>query len=82
LFKLYDHCIVNKPLVSKNIVCIVLFTEKEEMVYEACGNQDYEEVVKCSEKSVQELQVYVCGCNYGHDTKSKNSSFFYKYMWI
>jgi hypothetical protein len=33
------------------------------MVYEACGNQDYEEVVKHSEESVQELQVcmYVCG---------------------
>ncbi|PNF31007.1 hypothetical protein B7P43_G02060 [Cryptotermes secundus] len=29
---------------------------KEEMVYEACGNQDYEEVVKRSEEIVQDLQ--------------------------
>jgi hypothetical protein len=43
----------------------ILFTVKEEMVYEACGNQDYEEVVKRSEESVQELQVCVCGCKYG-----------------
>jgi hypothetical protein len=38
---------------------IILFTVKEEMVYEACGNQDYEEVVKRSEESVQDLQVCV-----------------------
>jgi hypothetical protein len=30
---------------------------KEELLYNACGNQDYNEVLKRSEKSVQELQV-------------------------
>jgi hypothetical protein len=32
---------------------------KEEKIYEACGNQDYDEVVKRSEENVQELQVCV-----------------------
>jgi hypothetical protein len=44
----------------RHINLIILFTVKEEMVYEACGNQDYEEVVKRSEESVQDLQVCVC----------------------
>lgn len=31
---------------------------KEERLYNACGNQDYDEVLKRSEGSVQELQVW------------------------
>lgn len=30
---------------------------KEELLYNACGNQDYDEVLKRCEGSVQELQV-------------------------
>jgi hypothetical protein len=53
------------PMKKLNLVNLrILFTVKEEMVYEACGNQDYEEVVKRSEESVQELQVCMCGCKY------------------
>lgn len=47
---------------------IILLTVREEMVYEACGNQDYEEVVKRSEEIVQDLQVrlYICTVTWGH----------------
>ena len=31
---------------------------KEELLYNACGNQEYDEVLKRCEDSVQELQVW------------------------
>jgi len=31
---------------------------KEELLYNACGNQEYDEVLKRCEGSVQELQVW------------------------
>jgi hypothetical protein len=48
-----------------SLINMILFPVKEEMVYEVCGNQDYEEVVKRSEEIVQDLQVCMFGCKYG-----------------
>lgn len=36
---------------------------KEELLYNACGNQDYDEVLKRCEDSVQELQVWFIVAN-------------------
>ena len=36
---------------------------KEEQLYNACGNQDYDEVLKRCEDSVQELQVWCVDVN-------------------
>lgn len=52
-------CLVIKLSYEETELHEILFSVKAEMVYAACGNQDYDEVVKRSEENVQELQVCV-----------------------
>jgi hypothetical protein len=51
------YCSV-KYMSGIEVLNVLFFSVKEELLYNACGNQDYDEVLKRCEESVQELQVW------------------------